>query len=203
MCVRIPVRPAAETFPEPGSRSPVEESKLSSDDVFALLELVPQGDAIDAVVDRRCQLIHQDDKIDDFSRLFKAIIKRNKYLFSGKSIEEKSAVLYNFHSNRVVFLILGELKPIVKEFSAYFKRSSCDDAQVERVVDDAARRKARQRVNSLHSSYTRLVIARALEESVKKIPSATSGQKVSEGQELGMSEDTGLLYSEDLSAHRG
>ncbi len=106
----------AETVSYSAGMSKKEQKSLNPEMIRALLDVSPEMQQIDDLVDRRCYALHQDRKLGKFSALFQEVIEENKGLFS-KTTKEEASLLYQFHSDAIVSPIISEkISAIVDAF---------------------------------------------------------------------------------------
>jgi len=152
--------------------TPKEYKQLSPDVIRTLLEVSPEMEQIDELIDNKCYSLHKDERLVCFSKLFKEIIETNKELFSSKTTPETANTLYKFHSDEITLPIIysEKLSSIIESF---FQRlqSPYKNPEVKRAVTSETEKKLHERINYLHSDYVRLAMATALGVSIKEIPS--------------------------------
>ena len=153
------------------ARIPKEKQKpLSPEMIRALLDVSPEMQQIDDLVDRRCYALHQDGKLSEFSILFQGVIKENEELFSSKTTTEQASLLYQFHSDAIVNPIMSEKIPAIVDAFLQQLGPLSKDAEIITTVRESSRRALYARVNYLHSGYVRVAAATALEVSIKDLP---------------------------------
>lgn len=147
-----------------------EEKQLSSDAIQMLLEVSPEIDEIDGLLDARCYTLHKDEKLACFSEAFKTIIKENENLFSNKSSLDKAEILFNFHSHAATFLIIQseKLSSLVDSFFNMLE-GSYKTEKTKSAITSEITKKLKERIINLHSNYVRIAIADALKEPFENI----------------------------------
>ena len=160
----------AETVSYSAGMSKKEQKPLSPEMIHALLDVSPEMQQIDDLVDRRCYALHQDGKLGEFSALFQEVIEENKGLFSSKTTKEQASLLYQFHSDAIVNPIRSEKIPAIVDAFLQKLGPLSKDTEIITTVRESSQRALYTRVNYLHSDYISIAVAAALKISVKELP---------------------------------
>lgn len=147
-----------------------EQKQLSSDAIRMLLEVFPEINKIDELLDTRCYTLHKDEKISCFSEAFKTIIKENENLFSNKSSIDKAEILFDFHAHATTSPIT-QSKEFYSFIDSFFEMldGSYKTEETKSTITLEATKKLKERIINLHSNYVRIVIADALKEPFENI----------------------------------
>ncbi len=154
-----------------GLCSKEEQKSLAPELIRSLLDVSPEMQQIEDLVDRRCSALHQDERLGDFSALFQQVINHNKELFSSQTPAEQAGLLYQFHSDAIVNPIVSDHIPTIAEsFMQKLGPSFSDNVQIRATVREAFQNVLYSRVNYAHADYISIAAAKALKISVKELP---------------------------------
>ncbi len=145
---------------------------VNPDLIRTLLEVSPEMQLIDNLLDKKCYFLHKDEKLGCFSELFKEIISINKELFASKTVLEKANILFGFHLDAITHQISPSEK-LTFFIESFFQRLEVlyKTPEVKRVLTEETEKKMKERISYLHSSYIRFATATALEVPIKDISS--------------------------------
>ena len=154
-----------------------DQKQLSPDSIRTLLDVSPEMQQINVLLDEKCYSLHEDEKLNYFSKIYTEVIEINKDLFSSKTTPEKAGILFRLHSDTIVQQVSHSDKTTTL-IESFFKglQDPYKTPEVKRIVSIEAQRKLRERISCLHSGYVRFAVAAALEVPIASIPSLSCSE---------------------------